>query len=142
MRRFTEQASGAILECDGLERALREAEAGRSICSSRSVRGLAQILARLDEAKVSFARLPSPFDTASSAGRMMVQLLGAFAEFVRSSIVERTIADMERKAARGEWTDGSVPLGNPLDSERRFLVPEPSEAAVVPQIFPPLRRAP
>lgn len=29
VRRFTDQASGAILERDGLERALREAEAGR-----------------------------------------------------------------------------------------------------------------
>lgn len=29
VRRFTDQASGAVLERDGLERALREAEAGR-----------------------------------------------------------------------------------------------------------------
>ncbi len=57
---------------------------------SRSVRGLAQILARLDEAKVLFRSATEPFDTASSAGRMMVQLLGVFAEFERSSIVERT----------------------------------------------------
>ena len=143
VRRFTDQASGAILERDGLERALREAEAERFDLLlvyrvdrlSRSVRGLAQILARLDEAKVLFRSATEPFDTASSAGRMMVQLLGVFAEFERSSIVERTIAGMERKAARGEWTGGSVPFGYRLDPERRFLVPEPSEAAVVPQIF-------
>lgn len=65
---------------------------------------------------------------------MMVQLLGVFAEFERSSIVERTIAGMERKAARGEWTGGSVPFGYRLDSERRFFVPGPSEAPVVPQV--------
>ena len=143
VRRFTDQASGAILERDGLERALREAEAGRFDLLlvyrvdrlSRSVRGLAQILARLDDAEVSFRSATEPFDTASSAGRMMVQLLGVFAEFERSSIVERTIAGMERKAARGEWTGGSVPYGYRLDSERHFLVPEPDEASVVPQIF-------
>jgi site-specific DNA recombinase len=66
---------------------------------------------------------------------MMVQLLGVFAEFERSSIVERTIAGMERKAARGEWTGGLAPYGYRLDPERRFLVPEPSEAPIVPQIF-------
>jgi site-specific DNA recombinase len=131
------------LERDGLERALREAEAGRFDLLlvyrvdrlSRSVRGLAQILARLDEANVLFRSATEPFDTASSAGRMMVQLLGVFAEFERSSIVERTIAGMERKAARGEWTGGSVPYGYRLDPERRFLVPEPAEAPIVPQIF-------
>jgi hypothetical protein len=88
VRRFTDQASKAILERDGLERALREAEAGpfdlllvyRVDRLSRSVRGLAQILARLDDAEVSFRSATEPFDTASSAGRMMVQLLGAFAD--------------------------------------------------------------
>lgn len=52
----------AILERPGLERALREAEAGRFDLLlayrvdrlSRSVRGLAQILERLDAAKVLF----------------------------------------------------------------------------------------
>ena len=143
VRRFTDKASGAILERDDLERALREAEAGRFDLLlvyrvdrlSRSVRGLAQILARLDAAKVSFRSATEPFDTASSAGRMMVQLLGVFAEFERSSIVERTIAGMERKAARGEWTGGSVPFGYRVDGERRFLLPDPATAAVVPQIF-------
>lgn len=153
VRRFTDQASGAILERDGLERALREAEAGRFDLLlvyrvdrlSRSVRGLAQILARLDDAEVSFRSATEPFDTASSAGRMMVQLLGVLAEFERSSIVERTIAGMERKAARGEWTGGNVPFGYRIDPERRFLVPEPTEAPVVPQIFaatPSALRAP
>lgn len=102
--------------------------------TSADVRGLAQILARLDEAKVSFRSATEPFDTSSSAGRMMVQLLGVFAEFERSSIVERTIARMERKAARGEWTGGSVPYGYELDDDRRFLVPEPNEAPVIAQI--------
>lgn len=66
---------------------------------------------------------------------MMVQLLGVFAEFERATIVERTIAGMERKAARGEWTGGSVPFGYKLDAERHFLIPDPAQAPVVPQIF-------
>jgi site-specific DNA recombinase len=143
VRRFTDQASGAILERPGLERALKEAEAGRFNLLlvyrvdrlSRSVRGLAQILERLDAAEVSFRSATEPFDTTSSAGRMMVQLLGVFAEFERSTIVERTVAGMERKAERGEWVGGNIPFGYRLDPDRRFLVPEPSEAPVVPQVF-------
>ena len=143
VRRFTDQASGAILERPGLERALREAEAGRFDLLlvyrvnrlSRSVRGLAQVLDRLDAAEVLFRSATEPFDTASSSGRMMVQMLGVFAEFERATIVERTVAGMERKAERGEWVGGNIPFGYRLDAERRFLVVEPSEASVVPQIF-------
>ena len=142
-RRFTDQASGASLERPGLERALKEAEAKRFDLLlvyrvdrlSRSVRGLAHVLERLDQVEVLFRSATEPFDTSSSAGRMMVQMLGVFAEFERATIVERVIAGMERKAARGEWNGGSVPFGYRLDAERRYLEPEPAEAAVVEEIF-------
>jgi|SRR5689334_15631210 len=143
VRRFTDQASGAILERDGLERALREAEAGRFDLLlvyrvdrlSRSVRGLAQILERLDAAEVLFRSATEPFDTASSAGRMMVQMLGVFAEFERATIVERTVAGMQRKAERGEWVGGNIPFGYRLGEDRHFLVPELTEAPVIPLLF-------
>jgi len=143
VRRFSDAASGASLERPGLERALREAEAKRFDLLlvyrvdrlSRSVRGLAQILEQLEEAGVSFRSASEPFDTCSSAGRMMVQMLAVFAEFERATIVERVVAGMERKAARGEWIGGSVPFGYRLDGERRFLEPEPAEALVVEEIF-------
>ena len=143
VRRFTDQASGATLERPGLERALNEAEAKRFDLLlvyrvdrlSRSVRGLAQILDQLDKADVLFRSATEPFDTASSAGRMMVQMLGVFAEFERATIVERVIAGMERKAARGEWTGGALPFGYRLDPDRRFLEIDAAEAAVVREIF-------
>ena len=143
VRRFSDQASGASLERPGLERALQEAEAKRFDLLlvyrvdrlSRSVRGLAQLLEQLEQAGVGFRSASEPFDTTSSAGRMMVQMLGVFAEFERATIVERVIAGMERKAARGEWTGGGIPFGYRLDSERRFLEPEPAEALVVEEIF-------
>ncbi len=143
VRRFSDQASGASLERPGLERALQEAEAKRFDLLlvyrvdrlSRSVRGLAQLLEQLEQAEVGFRSASEPFDTTNSAGRMMVQMLGIFAEFERATIVERVIAGMERKAARGEWNAGSVPFGYRLDPERRFLEPEPAEAVVVEEIF-------
>ncbi|MDP9277143.1 MAG: recombinase family protein [Actinomycetota bacterium] len=143
VRRFSDQASGASLERPGLERALQEAEAKRFDLLlvyrvdrlSRSVRGLAQLLEQLEAAGVGFRSASEPFDTTNSAGRMMVQMLGVFAEFERATIVERVIAGMERKAARGEWNGGSVPFGYRVDPERRFLEPEPAEAVVVQEIF-------
>jgi site-specific DNA recombinase len=141
--RFTDQMSGATLERRGLERALREAEAKRFDLLlvyrvdrlSRSVRGLAQILEQLDGAGVLFRSATEPFDTATSAGRMMVQMLGVFAEFERATITDRVIAGMERKAGRGEWTGGGLPFGYRLDAERRFLEPDPAEAPVVAEVF-------
>jgi site-specific DNA recombinase len=143
VRRFTDQTSGATLERPGLQRALREAQAKRFDLLlvyrvdrlSRSVRGLAQLLEQLDQAGVLFRSASEPFDTSSSAGRMMVQMLGVFAEFERATIVERVIAGMERKAARGEWTGGSLPFGYRLDAERRHLEPDPTEARLVREIF-------
>jgi site-specific DNA recombinase len=150
VRRFTDQASGAILERPGLERALGEAEAGRFDLLlvyrvdrlSRSVRGLAQILERLDAAEVLFRSATEPFDTASSAGRMMVQMLGVFAEFERATIVERTVAGMQRKAERGEWVGGNIPFGYRLGEDRHFLVPRADRGTHRPAPLPALRRAP
>jgi site-specific DNA recombinase len=141
-RRFADQMSGAILELPGLQRALAEAQAKRFELLlvyrvdrlSRSVRGLAQILEALDDAGVLFRSATEPFDTASSAGRMMVQMLGVFAEFERATIVERVIAGMERKAARGEWI-GQVPFGYRRDEASSQLVPDPAQAPIVAEIF-------
>ena len=143
VRRFTDQKSGVTLERPGLERALREADAKRFDLLlvyrvdrlARSVRGLAQIFERLDAAEVLFRSATEPFDTSTSAGRMMVQMLGVFAEFERATIVERIVAGMERKAARGEWTAGKVPFGYQYDEDRRFLEINPDEAPIVCLIF-------
>jgi site-specific DNA recombinase len=141
--RFSDQASGASTERPGLQRALVEARAGRFDLLlvyrvdrfSRSVRGLAQLLEELDAAGVAFRSATEPFDTTTPAGRMMVQMLGVFAEFERATIVDRVIAGMERKAARGGWCGGSRPFGYEIDAATGFLRPKASEAPLVPVIF-------
>src|SRR5579884_2447055 len=141
VRSFTDQGSGVSLERPALQRALSEARAGRFDLLlvyrvdrlARSVRGLAHILDELDQAKVAFRSATEPFDTATPAGRMMVQMLGVFAEFERATIVDRIIAGMERKAARGGWCGGREPFGYRL-SEGNLTVDE-AEAAVVGVIF-------
>ncbi len=142
-RRFSDQSSGATTERPELKRALAEARAGRFDLLlvyrvdrfSRSVRGLAQLLEDLDSAGVAFPSVTEPFDTTTPAGRMMVQMLGVFAEFERATIVDRVIAGMERKAARGGWCGGSRPFGYDVDPQTGYLAPKSDEAPLVPVVF-------
>jgi len=62
---------------------------------------LAQILEDLDHAGVNFRSATEPFDTATAAGRMMVQMLGVFAEFERGIIRERVLSGLARARAKG-----------------------------------------
>ncbi len=141
--RFTDQMSGSTLERPGLEAALALARAKRYDMLlvyrvdrlSRSVRGLAQVLEELDHAGVSFRSATEPFDTGTAAGRMMVQMLGVFAEFERATLIDRVIAGMERKAARGEWLGGQAPYGYRLNRETALLEPNETEAPVARLIF-------
>src|SRR6202521_2005924 len=143
VRRFTDQMSGSPLERPQLQRALAEARLGRFDLLlvyrvdrlSRSVRGLAQLLEDLDQAGGVFRSATEPFDTGSAAGRMMVQMLGVFAEFERATIIDRVIAGMERKAPRGGWLGGTIPYGYRLDRETKVLEPDEGEAPLVPVIF-------
>ena len=143
VREFTDQMSGASLERPNLQRALLEAKAKRFDLLlvyrvdrlARSVRGLAQVLEDLDVAGVAFRSATEPFDTSSPAGRMMVQMLGVFAEFERATIIDRVIAGMERKAARGEWCGGQRPFGYLVDKATSTLAVKEDEATLVPYIF-------
>ena len=139
--RYSDQMTGSTLERPDLQRALADARAGRFDLLlvyrvdrlARSVRGLAQILDELDQARVLFRSATEPFDTGSAAGRMMVQMLGVFAEFERATLIDRVVAGMERKAARGEWHGGKLPFG--YAGESGALVPVEAEAALVNKIF-------
>jgi site-specific DNA recombinase len=142
-KEYTDQASGATNERPGLSAALAAAQAGRFDLLlvyrvdrlARSVRGLATLLETLDAANIAFRSATEPFDTTSPAGRMMVQMLGVFAEFERATIIDRVIAGMERKAARGEWTVGGRPLGYTVDPGTGRLVVSEREALLVQAIF-------
>jgi site-specific DNA recombinase len=140
---YSDQMSGKRLDRPGLADALAGARAGRYDLLlvfkvdrlARSVGGLARILEELDSVGVAFRSASEPFDTSTAAGRMMVQMLGVFAEFERELIVERTRMGLARKAARGEWTGGTPPFGYRYDPARRLLVPVPEQVAVVRRIF-------
>src|ERR671918_2221000 len=62
-------------------------------------------------------------------------MLGVFAEFERTTIVERVVAGMERAASQGRWVMGKVPYGYLRDKDSKLIVPEPIQAVVVRRIF-------
>ena len=141
VRSFTDRKSGATLDRPGLRRAMQEARAGRYDLLlvyrvdrlARSARGLAQVLEELEQAGAAFRSATEPFETATAAGRMMVQMLGVFAEFERATIIDRVVAGMERKAARGGWASGGPPYG--YDLRDGALVVNGQQAPLVPVIF-------
>ncbi|WP_084599775.1 recombinase family protein [Actinoplanes subtropicus] len=141
--RFTDDASGATMNRPGLTDALNAARNGeydlllvyRLDRFSRRIRDLATLMDDLEDVSVHFRSATEPFDTASAAGRLFVQMLGAFAEFEREVIIDRVIAGMERKAGNGEWTHGPRPYGYLIDPETHRLLPHPDEHHVVRSIF-------
>jgi DNA invertase Pin-like site-specific DNA recombinase len=68
---------------------------------TRSLKDLLHILDRIEAAGASFRSLTEAIDTTTPAGRMMMQMVGAFAEFERAMIRERTSAGLEAARAEG-----------------------------------------
>lgn len=68
---------------------------------ARSLIDLLAILERIEKAGASFQSLTEPVDTSTSAGRMMMHMLGAFAEFERGIIRERSMAGQRAAMERG-----------------------------------------
>jgi site-specific DNA recombinase len=137
-----DRATGAKLERPGLQAALDLARQGRIDQLlvyridrlSRKVRQLAGIAEELDNLGVILRSATEPFDTGSAAGRMMLQMLGVFAEFEHATIVDRVTSGIERRAREGRWPNGRIPFGYERN-ERKELVPDERTAPVIRRIF-------
>lgn len=68
---------------------------------ARSLIDLLSILDRIEKSGASFQSLTEPVDTSTGAGRMMMHMLGAFAEFERGIIRERSMAGQKVAMSRG-----------------------------------------
>lgn len=83
---------------------------------ARSLVDLLRVLAAVADAGASFKSLTEPIETTSAAGRMLVQLLGAFAEFERAIIRERCAAGRAVARERG------VQFGRPPLTTRAMVL--------------------
>lgn len=68
---------------------------------ARSLIDLLSVLDGIQKAGAAFQSLTEPVDTSTSARRMVMHMLGAFAEFERGIIRERSIAGQTAAMLRG-----------------------------------------
>ncbi len=68
---------------------------------SRSLKDLLMIMERIDQLGAGFRSLTEAIDTTTPAGRMMMQMVGSFAEFERAMIRERTKTGLESARKQG-----------------------------------------
>jgi DNA invertase Pin-like site-specific DNA recombinase len=106
-RIFQEAGSGGRWDRPELHRLLDQLRPGDVVVVwkldrlSRSLKDLLLILERIEQAKAGFRSLTEAVDTTGPAGRMMMQMLGAVAEFERAIIRERTRAGLKTARAQG-----------------------------------------
>src|SRR5690606_9782431 len=68
---------------------------------SRSLKDLLFIMEQIESRGAGFRSLTESIDTTTSAGKMMMQMVGVFAEFERSMLKERTIKGLEYAKGQG-----------------------------------------
>lgn len=102
---------------------------------SRSLLDFARVMERFEKKSVGFVSITQHFDTSSSMGRLVLNVLLSFAQFERELISERTRDKIAAARRRGKWTGGPPVLGYRVDTDRRALAVLPDEAAVVGLAF-------
>ena len=106
-RLFEEAASGGRWDRPELHRLLDQLREGDTVVVwkldrlSRSLKDVLHIMERIAKAGAGFRSITENIDTTTPAGRMMMQMVGAFAEFERAMIRERTSAGLAAARAEG-----------------------------------------
>ena len=106
-RIFGEAASGGRWDRPELHRMLDQLREGDVVVAwkldrlSRSLKDVLHIMERIGDVGAGFRSITEAIDTTTPAGRMMMQMIGAFAEFERAMIRERTSADLAAARAEG-----------------------------------------
>ncbi|MEM6891674.1 MAG: recombinase family protein, partial [Pseudomonadota bacterium] len=100
---------------------------------TRSLADFAKLVERLDEAEASFVSVTQSFNTATSMGRLTLNVLLSFAQFEREVTAERIRDKIAASKRKGLWMGGNVPLGYQADG--RTLKIDPEEAATVKALY-------
>lgn len=135
--------TGANMNRPGLKKLLQHVQAGYvdSIVTykidrlSRSLLDFARMIDLLEKHGASFVSVTQQFNSATSVGRLTLNLLLSFAAFERDIIGERIRDKMAASKRRGKYMGGVPPLGYDVDREAKKLVVNPKEAKLVRHIF-------
>jgi len=135
--------TGGNMDRPALKRLLADIEAGNVDCIvvykvdrlSRSLIDFARIMDVLERNHVAFVSVTQQFNTSTSMGRLMLNVLLSFAQFEREMISERTRDKIAATRRKGKWSGGMPMLGYDVDVRGGRLVVNEAEAAQVRQVF-------
>jgi DNA invertase Pin-like site-specific DNA recombinase len=133
--------SGGTMERPALKRLLADIEAGKVDIIvvykidrlSRSLADFARMVEIFDRHGVSFSAVTQQINSATSMGRLVLNVLLSFAQFEREVTGERIRDKIAASKRKGLWMGGRPPLG--YDVVQRRLVVNEREAAIVRRIF-------
>ncbi len=106
-RIFEEAASGGRWDRPVLQDMVRQLRPGDTVVVwkldrlTRSLKDLLHLIERIETTGAGFRSLSEAIDTTTPAGRMMMQMVGSFAEFERAMIRERNSAGLAQARAEG-----------------------------------------
>lgn len=135
--------SGGNVDRPALQRLMNDIEAGKIDCVvvykidrlSRSLLDFSRIVDVFEKHNVSFVSVTQLFNTATSMGRLMLNVLLSFAQFEREIISERTRDKIAAARKKGKWVGGYPILGYDIDHQAHRLVVNEAEAEQVREIF-------
>jgi DNA invertase Pin-like site-specific DNA recombinase len=100
---------------------------------TRSLADFAKLAEEFDKYGVSFVSVTQQFNTTTSMGRLMLNVLLSFAQFEREIAGERIRDKIAASKKKGMWMGGSIPLG--YDWKDRTLVINQAEAKTVVTLY-------
>jgi len=135
--------TGGNMDRPALARLLADIASGKIDCVvvykvdrlSRSLLDFARMMETFDKRQVSFVSVTQQFNTASSMGRLVLNVLLSFAQFEREIISERTRDKIAAARRKGKWSGGRPIMGYDVDPRTTKLVVNDPEAARVREIF-------
>jgi site-specific DNA recombinase len=135
--------SGGNLDRPALQRLLEDITAGKIDAVliykidrlSRSLLDFARLMEIFEKYHVSFVSITQQFHSATSMGRLVLNMLLSFAQFEREMIAERTRDKIAAARRKGKWVGGMPLLGYDIDPKGSKLRVNEAEAARVRAIF-------
>ena len=135
--------TGSNLDRPALQRLLADIQAGQIDCVlthrvdrlSRSLLDFARLMEKFEQRQVAFVSVTQHFNSATSMGRLVLNVLLSFAQFERELIAERTRDKVAAARRKGKWSGGLPILGYDVDARTKKLVVHDEEAARVRAIF-------
>jgi site-specific DNA recombinase len=135
--------TGGNMERPALQRLLADIQGGKIDCVvcykvdrlSRSLLDFAKMMETFEKHGVSFVSITQQFNSATSMGRLVLNVILSFAQFEREIIAERTRDKMAATRRKGKWSGGTPLLGYDLDPRGGRLHVNDDEAERVRAIF-------